>query len=53
MTDVIAARNPQNCWAGLIHEDVAVSVRNARVGARSIELIDPQQALNTVDDGNG
>ena len=53
MTDVIAARNPQNCWAGLIHEDVAVSVRNARVGARSIELIDPQQTLDTLEDGNG
>jgi hypothetical protein len=39
MTDVIAARNPQNCWAGLIHEDV--EVRNARVGTREVELLVP------------
>lgn len=45
MTELIASRNPQNCWAGLIHEDVAVSIRNARVGARSIELVDPDAPL--------
>lgn len=39
ITQLIAARNPQQCWAGLIHEDVEVSVRNARVGARDIQLI--------------
>lgn len=39
MTDLIEARNPQQCWAGLIHEDVEVSVRNARVGARDVELV--------------
>ncbi len=37
----IEARNPQNCWAGLIHEDVAISLRNNHVGARSIMLVDP------------
>jgi hypothetical protein len=36
MTQLIAARNPQQCWAGLIHEDVAVP--NPRVGARDILL---------------
>lgn len=40
MTELIESRNPQNCWAGLIHEDVEVSIRNSRVGARSIELVD-------------
>jgi hypothetical protein len=40
MTDLVESRNPQNCWAGLIHEDVEVSERNSRVGARNIELID-------------
>jgi hypothetical protein len=45
MTELIESRNPQNCWAGLIHEDVAVSVRNSRVGARSIELVDPTMPL--------
>ena len=37
----IEARNPQNCWAGLIHEDVAISLRNNNVGMRSIMLVDP------------
>jgi hypothetical protein len=40
MTELIPRRNPQNCWAGLIHEDVEVSVFNARVGPREIELVD-------------
>ena len=35
------ARNPQNCWAGLIHEDVAISLRNNHVGLRSILIADP------------
>ncbi len=29
--DVIRARNPQYCWAGLIHEDVEISSVNDRV----------------------
>lgn len=37
----VAARNPQNCWAGLIHEDVAISLRNNHVGLRSIMIVDP------------
>jgi hypothetical protein len=36
----IEVRNPQNCWAGLIHEDVEVSIRNNNVGARQIELVE-------------
>jgi hypothetical protein len=39
MTKLIKARNPQQCWAGLIHEDVGITVRNAHVGARDIMLI--------------
>ena len=38
----VKARNPQNCWAGLIHEDVAISLRNNHVGLRSIMVVDPQ-----------
>ncbi|MCC6612165.1 MAG: hypothetical protein IT320_01745 [Anaerolineae bacterium] len=34
---VLEARNPQNCWAGLIHEDVEVT--NQNIGPRSIELV--------------
>jgi hypothetical protein len=37
----IETRNPQNCWAGLIHEDVEVSNRNNNIGARQIELVAP------------
>jgi PKD repeat protein len=37
----IEVRNPQNCWAGLIHEDVGVSELNAYVGPRQVELLDP------------
>ncbi|NDJ61095.1 MAG: hypothetical protein GYB67_08215 [Chloroflexi bacterium] len=36
----ITSRNPQACWAGLIHEDVEISLRNRNVGARQIELVD-------------
>ncbi|MCB9453192.1 MAG: hypothetical protein H6672_17300 [Anaerolineaceae bacterium] len=39
MTDLNEARNPQNCWAGLIHEDVEISSVNSHVGAREIELV--------------
>jgi hypothetical protein len=35
----IEARNPQTCWAGLIHEDVEIT--DASVGPREIQLIDP------------
>ncbi|MBC7810911.1 MAG: hypothetical protein H7175_07195 [Burkholderiales bacterium] len=45
MTELVPARNPQNCWAGLIHEDVEVSIFNARVGPREVELVDPNAAL--------
>lgn len=40
MTEV-EARNPQNCWAGLIHEDVEVSLYNTNVGSREVDLVDP------------
>jgi hypothetical protein len=40
MTNLVENFNPQNCWAGLIHEQVEVSIRNARVGPREIELVD-------------
>lgn len=39
LTD-IEARNPQNCWAGLIHEDVEVSTQNNNVGSREVRLVD-------------
>jgi hypothetical protein len=39
LTDAFRARNPQQCWAGLIHEGVAVV--NERIGARDILIADP------------
>ncbi|GAB1421346.1 hypothetical protein MASR2M15_15060 [Anaerolineales bacterium] len=41
MTDLQTRNNPQDCWAGLIHEDVEVSLHNNNVGRRSVELVDP------------
>lgn len=40
MTD-LEAYNPQNCWAGLIHEQVSIDTVNNVVGARSVELVKP------------
>jgi hypothetical protein len=45
----IEARNPQNCWAGLIQEDV--DVYNTNVGPRRIELVDPRS--DETPAGNG
>ena len=38
LTEVIPAANPQQCWAGLIHEGVRVA--NNRIGARDISIAD-------------
>jgi hypothetical protein len=38
----IEVRNPQDCWVGLIHEQVEVSLRNNNVGRREVELVDPE-----------
>ncbi|MAS36170.1 MAG: hypothetical protein CL610_19345 [Anaerolineaceae bacterium] len=40
----IEALNPQNCWAGLIHEFVEVSVRNTNVGSREVLLVDTSES---------
>lgn len=39
LTDAIQAANPQQCWAGLIHE--GVGIENNRIGAREIKIDDP------------
>jgi len=41
LSDVERRQNPQTCWAGLIHEDVEVSLRNSYVGPRQVEIVDP------------
>ncbi len=40
MTDLIETSNPQQCWAGLIHEGVEITLQNANVGPREVELVD-------------
>ena len=40
MTELVKTRNPQACWAGLIHEDVEISLQNSNVGRREVELAD-------------
>lgn len=39
LTQIITARNPQPCWAGLIHEDVGIATLQNNVGRREIELV--------------
>ncbi len=46
MTTIRKARNPQFCWAGLIHEDVGIPPFQERVGAREIELVLPPDENN-------
>jgi len=41
LTEINPLQNPQTCWAGLIHEDVAISERNSRVGPRDVQLVQP------------
>jgi hypothetical protein len=38
MTEIFKARNPQYCWAGLIHEEVEIPTSQSRLGARQIKL---------------
>jgi hypothetical protein len=52
MTEVIPTANPQTCWAGLIHEDVGISVVNRDVGRREVEVLgDPLEEVRIETDG--
>lgn len=53
MTELIERQNPQTCFAGLIHEQVAISIENQRVGPREIELIDAEAPLYQDNSGSG
>lgn len=46
MTELIPALNPQDCWAGLIHESVEVT--QAQVGRRPIQLL-PADGTITIE----
>jgi hypothetical protein len=39
--DVIDARNPQYCWAGLIHEDVEIAAVNNNVDPIFLRVVEP------------
>ncbi len=39
--DVVRARNPQFCWAGLIHEDVEIAAVNNNVAPLFLEVVTP------------
>ncbi len=39
LTEIVESRNPQEFWAGLIHEDVGIAPLNNRVDPKSIEIV--------------
>jgi hypothetical protein len=41
MTNIVSTQNPQQCWAGLIHE--GVNVYNNRIGVRDVLIADTTQ----------
>jgi hypothetical protein len=41
LTDIVSTTNPQQCWAGLIHE--GVNVYNNRIGVRDVLIADTTQ----------
>jgi hypothetical protein len=48
LTEIVSQRNPQPCWIGLIHEDVAVV--QADVDRRWVEIV-PDPAFEAAADG--
>jgi len=46
MTQLVGTLNPQDCWAGLIHEDVGISIQNSQVGRRPIRLAEMSPATD-------
>jgi hypothetical protein len=40
LTNIIESRNPQQFWAGLIHEDVGITSNNNRVDPHWIEIVE-------------
>src|SRR5260221_7670580 len=47
MTKLITTRNPQECWAALIHEDVAIPPFQSHVGPIKVELTATTSADST------
>jgi hypothetical protein len=40
LTNIVESRNPQEFWAGLIHEDVGITANNNRVDPHWIEIVE-------------
>ena len=49
LTDIVRERNPQYCWAGLIHEDVEIAALNNRVDPREVEIVEGPGAFDPAD----
>ncbi|MHB8626294.1 MAG: hypothetical protein ACYDEO_08825 [Aggregatilineales bacterium] len=47
MSKLITSRNPQQCWAALIHEDVAINPLQSNVGPISVKLTPVQTPTAT------
>jgi hypothetical protein len=48
LTEIVEARNPQQFWAGLIHEDVGIAPRNQMVDPHWIEILPQPDAEASV-----
>lgn len=47
LTNIVESRNPQEFWAGLIHEDVEISEVNNRVDPHWIEIVPQAETAST------
>jgi hypothetical protein len=46
LTNIVESRNPQQFWAGLIHEDVGITANNNRVDPHWIEIVDQAESAD-------
>ncbi len=52
MTKLVKSRNPQECWAGLIHEDVAIPPLQDHVSPIKVELTAPDTTTSANSPGS-
>jgi len=43
LTEIVAAQNPQDCWAALIHEQVEIPENQGNFGPREIKIVPPAE----------
>jgi hypothetical protein len=46
LTNIVESRNPQEFWAGLIHEDVGITENNNRVDPHWIEIVEQAESVD-------